>query len=108
MKGRLEAGQDVELRAADRMQAQDVNAARDVLLDAGGLLQGDRVAAGRTLTLARAPEVTVRELVSGADMSLAFGRADLRKLSAGGALLMQATAPPWVRPRWERMRTGYN
>lgn len=89
VKGRLEAGQDVELRAADRMQAQDVNAARDVLLDAGGPLQGDRVAAGRTLTLARAPEVTVRELVSGADMSLAFGRADLRKLSAGGALLMQ-------------------
>ena len=42
-----------------------------------------------SLTLARAPEVTVRELVSGADMSLAFGRADLRKLSAGGALLMQ-------------------
>ncbi|MBC7727360.1 MAG: hypothetical protein H7242_07045, partial [Microbacteriaceae bacterium] len=92
LKKSLMAGQDVVFTSFSAMQAQDVAAGHDLQFNAGGPVKGDSVRASHDLTVIRAPEFTVRELVSGAAMSLTLGDADIQRLIAGNTLGLHADA----------------
>ena len=86
----LKSGGSTELVSARAMELNDVQAGLDITIDAGGPVNGQRVVAGRALTVLRAPEFNLGELRSGSDMSLSLGEADIRVLGVGGGLQLRA------------------
>ena len=92
VRTRLFAAGQVAMKSAGEMLAHDIEAGLDLDFDAGGPLRGDKARAGRALTVIRAPEFEMRELASGADMTLTVGNAKVDSLDAGGKLVLDAAS----------------